>query len=176
MTDCVNVCVCLCRSLCQSCLNQCDKFTHTLASPKCTQTLTFTHIIYQRFTPMFSLGRYCNKWFDLERWSCIVRVHGWFCPQGTVNRPSPSIDFFMSSSYKKTFKVCAAPGLILVSQGFGVIVRKGLLKWPLRELKDRYGLVYFLINSLCSCLQFFLGKLLPLSLLMWAVNACCDWL
>lgn len=57
----------------------------------------------------------------------VLCVDGWFCPQGTENRPSPCIDFSMFFSYKKIHKVCAMSDLILMSGGFWVIVKNALL-------------------------------------------------
>lgn len=57
----------------------------------------------------------------------VLCVDGWFCPQGTENRPSPSIDFSMSFLYKKIHKVCAMSNLILMYEGFWIIVKNALL-------------------------------------------------
>jgi len=118
-------------------------------------------------------------------------VDGWFCPQGTENRPSPCIDFSMSFSYKKIHKVCAVPNLILMSEGFWVIVKNDLLCWTLRELQKSFCPFFNMLSPFLS--SFFRGNFPSRlfkherrclcesnmneaghSLALWL--SCCDWL
>lgn len=86
-----------------------------------------TYNMSKDHTHVLSLSE-CSVINDLTlRDGALLCVDGWFCPQGTENRPSPCIDLFMSSSYSKIHKVCATPNRILMSEGFWVIVKNALL-------------------------------------------------